>query len=143
MARGIIDVTPEMLEEYILASQREGRQVSLQRLQADKDAPTLLMHGVNCLHQATAQLIGSNGHRRLLHQEGVAYTFRFGPALIFTTPNLADAKQPMLLAVQGEEFAFDEDVLTSMVTRLASDPVGQTLVFELMVRLFCFRSVSA
>ena len=111
----------------------------MQRLQADKDAPTSLKQGVNCLHQATAQLIGSNGHRRLLHQEGVAYTLRFGPALVFATPNLADAKQPMLLIVQGEEFAFDTDVVASyrdMVTRLAADPVGQTFVFELMMRLF-------
>ena len=47
----------------------------------------------------------------------------------------------MLLIVQGEEFAFDTDVVASyreMVTRLASDPVGQTLVFELMIRLFFF-----
>ena len=79
---------------------------------------------MNCLHQATAQLIGSNGHRRLLHQEGVAYTLRFGPALVFATPNVADAKQPMLLIVQGEEFAFDTDVVASyreMVARLASN----------------------
>ena len=141
MARAIIDITPEKLEEYMLTSEREGRPVSLQRLQADKDAPTSLRQGVNCLHQATAQLIGSNGHRRLLQQEGVAYTLRFGPALVFATPNLADAKQPMLLIVQGEEFAFDTDVVASyreMVTRLASDPVGQTLVFELMIRLFFF-----
>ena len=57
----------------------------------------------------------------------------------WATPNLADAKQPMVLIVQGEEFAFDTDVVASyreMVTRLASDPVGQTLVFELMIRLF-------
>ena len=139
VARAIADITPEKLEEYMLTSEREGRPVSLQRLQADKDAPTSLKQGVNCLHQATAQLIGSNGHRRLLHQEGVAYTLRFGPALIFTTPNLADAKQPMLLIVQGEEFAFDTNVVASyreMVTRLASDPVGQTFVFEFMMRLF-------
>ena len=48
----------------------------------------------------------------------------------------------MLLIVQGEEFAFDTDVVASyreMVTRLASDPVGQTLVFELMIRLFFVR----
>ena len=51
----------------------------------------------------------------------------------------------MLLIVQGEEFAFDTDVVASyreMVTRLASDPVGQTLVFELMIRLFFFCAYS-
>ena len=93
-----------------MASKREGRPVSLQRLQTDKDAPTSLREGMNCLHQATPQLIGSNGHRRLLHQEGVAYTLRFCSALIFATPNIADAKQPMLFIFPGEEHSFDADV---------------------------------
>ena len=41
--------------------------------------------------------------------------------------------------VQGEEFGFEDEVTESyrdMVGRLARDPVGQTLVFELMIRLF-------
>ena len=54
MARAIADSTPEKLEEYMLTSEREGRPVSLQRLQADKDAPASLRQGVNCLHQTTA-----------------------------------------------------------------------------------------
>ena len=139
LARNVLDVTPEMIEQYILQGQREGRTPSLHRIQADKDAPELLRKAMSSLHQATASLVGSSGHRRLLQQEGVAYTLRFGPALVFLTPNLADTKQPLLLVVQGEEFRFDEDVTESyrdMVARLARDPVGQTLVFELMVRLF-------
>ena len=35
--------------------------------------------------------MGSDGHRKLLQREGVAYTLRYGPALVFTTPNIADA----------------------------------------------------
>ena len=53
-----------------------------------------------------------------------------------------DAKQPLLLVVQGEDFSFGEKddglnyMYREMVERLARDPVGQTLVFELMIRLF-------
>ena len=86
--------------------------------------------------------MGSDGHRKLLQREGVAYTLRYGPALIFTTPNLADNKQPLLLIVQGEPVEFDADVGNSyreMTERLAADPVGQAIVFELMMRLFFTR----
>ena len=68
----------------------------------------------------------------------------FGPPVIFCTPNLADNKQPLLLVVQGEEIRLDESMLEGsdlpryrdMMRRLARDPVGQTRVFELMMRLF-------
>ena len=41
--------------------------------------------------------------------------------------------------MQDEEFRFDQDIETSykeMTERLAKDPVGQCIVFELMMRLF-------
>lgn len=69
----------------------------------------------------------------------MAYTLRYGPALCFLTPNLADSRQQLLLVVQGEEFRLEEDVSTTyreMAERLARDPAGQTFVFELMIRLF-------
>ena len=59
--------------------------------------------------------------------------------MLFVTPNLADTKQPLLLVVQGEEFSFDASVTASyreMTQRVARDPVGQAIVFELMIRLF-------
>ena len=59
--------------------------------------------------------------------------------MVFTTPNLADTKQPLLLIVQGEEFVLDQDLQVpyrEMVQRVAADPVGQAIVFELMIRLF-------
>ena len=63
----------------------------------------------------------------------------FGPPLIFVTPNIADTKQPLLLIVQGEEFILGADVTASyreMTQRVARDPVGQAIVFELLIRLF-------
>ena len=68
----------------------------------------------------------------------------FGAPLIFTTPNLADNKQVLLLEVQGfkvhldatKDVAEDLPKYRDMMCRLARDPVGQTVVFELIMRLF-------
>ena len=68
----------------------------------------------------------------------------FGPSVHFCTPDLADTKQQLLLVVEGVEVRLDAseldpDVLPKyrdMLQRLARDPVGQTLVFELVMRLF-------
>ena len=73
----------------------------------------------------------------------------FGPPLIFCTPNLADTKQPLLLVVQGVPVALDESIRLApelpkyreMLRRVAADPVGQTVVFELMMRLFLLHAV--
>ena len=111
----------------------------MQSLLSDKEVPQQFRRAMSALHQSTSNLVGSNGHRQLLQQEGVAYTLRYGPALCFLTPNLADSRQQLLLVVQGEEFRLEEDVSTTyreMAERLARDPAGQTFVFELMIRLF-------
>ena len=138
-ARAVADVTPEMLSEAMVKNQKSGGQASIHSLLADKDLPKQVHTALTSMHQPTASVVGSDGHRRLLQKEGVAYTLRFGPALDFITPNLADTKQPLLLIVQGEEFRLDEPVphtYREMVQRLASDPVGQAFVFDLMMRLF-------
>ena len=136
-------ITPKMIEDAMLRQEQTSKgKTSLQSILADKDLPSQLRTALTSLHQATASLVGSDGHRKLLQREGVAYTLRYGPALIFTTPNLADNKQPLLLLVQGEPVEFDADVGNSyreMTERLAADPVGQAIVFELMMRLFFIR----
>ena len=141
--RACADITPAMLSEVQLKheqQQQEGKaKTSVRSLLADKDLPKQVKTALTSLHQATASLVGSDGHRKLLHKEGVAYTLRYGPPLEFVTPNLADTKQPLLLLVQGMEFHFDADTNTAyreMVQRVAADPVGQAIVFELMIRLF-------
>ena len=94
---------------------------------------------MRCIDESTSNLPGSDGHRRLLHREGIAYTLRFGPPLIFVTPKLADTKNPLLLIVQGEEFRMHDECrmqFKEMAERLAADPVGQSIVFDLMIRLF-------
>ena len=133
-------VTPKMLEETMLRSEQCSKgKTSIHSILADKDLPSQLRSALTSLHQATASLVGSDGHRKLLQREGVAYTLRYGPALVFNTPNLADNKQPLLLIVQGVPVDLDADIANSyreMTERLAGDPVGQAIVFELMISLF-------
>ena len=138
-AQASAQVTPTMLEEAMIKSEERGGRISVQSLLAGKDLPHQLRTAFTSLHQATASLIGSDGHRRLLQKEGVAYTLYAGPPMIFTTPNLADTKQPLLLLVQGQEVRLDQDLQVpyrEMVQRVAADPIGQAIVFELMIRLF-------
>jgi len=93
---------------------------------------------VHAMHQSTANVIGSNGHRRLLQKEGVAYTLAFAAPLVFTTVNPADTKQPLLLVVQGGTLHLEQPLpsFREMTERLASDPAGQAFVFELLIRTF-------
>ena len=121
MSRAAADVTPKMIEEAQLKCQQGSGKVSLQGLLSDKDLPKQVRAAFTSLHQATASLVGSDGHRRQLRGEGEAYTLRFGPPLQFVTPNLADTKQPLLLIVQGEEFRFDRDVDPPRRSRAGQD----------------------
>merc|ERR1712077_84291 len=127
MGRAVQDITPEMLSEFILLEQmdqsKEGRR-SVQSLLADKSVPASLKRAIDAMHESTAGVIGSDGHRRLNRREGVAYTLFFGAPLVFATPNLADTRQPLLRVVQGEPFDLrvereDEPAYREMTQRLA------------------------
>ena len=141
-ARRMQNLTPEIIQQAMITMHEKGKKVTMQGLLSDQDVPELLKTALSSMQRCTSGVIGSNGHRKLLHREGIAYTLRFGPPLLFVTPNLADTKQPLLLVVQGEEFHFGENEgdfdhsYKEMVQRLARDPTGQTMVFELMIRLF-------
>ena len=133
------DVTEVQLKHEQQQQQGKGK-TSVRSLLADKDLPKQVRTALTSLHQATASLGGSDGHRKLLHREGVAYTLRYRPPLEFVTPNLADTKQPLLLLVQGVEIQFDADTSTAYretVQRVAADPLGHAIVFELMTALLC------
>ena len=139
-ARRVKDLTPEAMAEAV----RVSGGGSLQAVASNANVPQLVRDALNCMQQATAQVLGTDGHRRLCRHEGHAYMTLFGPPLIFTTPNLADTKQPLLLIVQGFEVRLDDSLkdddtlpkYRDMLRRVAADPLGQTVVFELMMRLF-------
>ena len=118
---------------------------------ANKNVPQVVREALNAMQMAFADVVGTDGHRRLCRHEGVAYMTRFGPPVHFCTPNLADTKQRLLLVVEGVEVRLDARELDSdvlpryrdMLQRLARDPGGQTLVFEIVMRLFFIHVLAA
>ena len=69
--------------------------------------PKIMRDALNAMQMATADVVGTDGHRRVCRHGGHAYIALFGPPLVFCTPNLADGKFPLLLIVQGEEVRLD------------------------------------
>lgn len=140
-AAEVRDLTPELLPDAARLSVASGGTKSSI---SNKSASPLVREALSTIQMAFADVMGTDGHRRQCRFEGVAYMSLFGTPVIFCTPNLADTKQLLLLVVQGVEIQLDEAALASvelpryrdMMRRLATDPVGQTRVFERMMRLF-------
>ena len=140
-ASKVRNLSPELLAESArLATAGDD----LRTIAANHGTPQLVRDALNMMQMASAHVLGTDGHRRLCRHEGNAYTVLFGPPLIFCTPNVADGKQCLLLVAQNEKVFLDytldeQDVIPKyrdMMVRLAKDPVGQTQVFHLIMRLF-------
>ena len=86
----VADLTPQMLSDVMIKAEQKQGSRTIQGVLADDDVPKQVKTALNSLQQSTANLLGSDGHRKLLQREGVAYTLRFGPPVVFVTPNLAD-----------------------------------------------------
>ncbi|CAE7805362.1 unnamed protein product, partial [Symbiodinium sp. CCMP2592] len=109
---------------------------SVEQLLSNSLVPANVKEALRAMHLASAAVVGT---------DGVAYMETFGPPLMFVTPNPADTQHPLLLVIQGEEVDLGEvtpemerdlPAYREMLRRLAADPVGQTLQFELLMRLF-------
>ena len=131
-------------ETLAQAARSVGGKQGLQSLLQSQDVPAVIKDALNAMQMAMAHVIGTDGHRRLCRHEGAAYMETFGPPLIFTTPNPADTQQPLFLIAQGQQIRLDahgdyQDELPKyrdMMRRVAQDPVSQTVMFELLIRLF-------
>ena len=140
-AEKVRHLTPDTLASSARLAVGSG---GIKAMVANKQVPQLVREALNVMQTAFADVLGTDGHRRLCRHEGVAYMTLFGPPVIFCTPNLADTKQVLLLVVQGVDVRLDDTELDGveltryrdMMQRLARDPVGQTRVFELLMRLF-------
>jgi hypothetical protein len=117
---------------------------------ACKDVPDRVKLVIKHLLVCMSHVVGSNAHRTYLRHVNVSYTLLFGPPLVFTTPNIADTRQPMmsLLYENGsvarwhllEEHDPEMPAMQEMLRRVASDPVSQAVLFDEMMRLF-FRHI--
>ena len=118
---------------------------SIQQLLQKSDVPSNVKDSLQAMQNASANVLGTDGHRRLCRHEGVAYMEAFGPPLIFLTPNVADMQHPLILVVQGEEVDLGEvrpemdpslPKYRDIMRKIAQDPVAQTVQFEFLMRLF-------
>ena len=111
-AEKVRHLTPEALASS--ARLAAGGGGGIKAILANKHVPQLVREALNAMLMAFADVLGTDGHRRLCRHEGVAYMQLFGPPIIFCTPNLADTKQLLLLIVQGEELRLDDDDLVGV-----------------------------
>ena len=118
---------------------------TMEQLLSNAAIPQSVKDALQAMRGASATVIGTDGHRRYCRHEGVAYMETFGPPLIFLTPNVADTQHPLLLVVQGHAIDLGDvspqlsealPKYREMLRRIAQDPVGQTVQFEFLMRLF-------
>ena len=60
------------------------------------DVPQNLKTALRSLQLATQDVVGTDGHRRLLRHEGVAYSLAFGSPLVFSTCRFSDCARHLL-----------------------------------------------
>ena len=95
----LLKLSPEVFRDAMLDVAQNG---DGQGSSEKKDKPAALKTALRALLLATSEVLGSDGHRRLLRHEGVSYSLCFGPPFTFLTPNLADKLMPMLLLANGQ-----------------------------------------
>ena len=142
-AKTIAGLSAEKLAQAARVTKDTGG--TLEQMLHNKSVPKEVKDAVQAMHGASSTVLGTDGHRRYCRHEGVAYMETFGPPLIFLTPNVADTQHPLLLVVQGEELDLGRVTgdmhntlpkYRDMIRRLAQDPAGQVIQFELLMRLF-------
>ena len=97
----LLKLSPELFRDAMLDVAKNG---DGQGSADQKDKPAALKTAIRALLLSTSEVLGSDGHRRLLRHEGVSYSLCFGPPFIFLTPNLADKLMPTLLLANGQCF---------------------------------------
>ena len=95
----LLNLSPEVFRDAMLDVAQNG---DGQGSSEKKNKPAALKTALRALLLATSEVLGSDGHRRLLRHEGVSYSLCFGPPFTFLTPNLADKLMPMLLLANGQ-----------------------------------------
>ena len=123
-----------------------GKGAGVKEALASSSVPDGVKQALRCMLICNSSIVGSDAHRTVLRHVNTSYRVLFGPPLVFTTPNIADAKNlVMSLLYEGapvckwrllEEDAPDMPSAEDMLRRVAKDPVSQAEVFNLMMELF-------
>eukprot|EP00959_Pyramimonas_sp_CCMP1952_P231375 4836244-Pyramimonas_sp.AAC.1 len=96
----------------------------------------------------TSEVLGSDGARAKLRHEQNGFALMFGGAGGFLTPNVADVRSPILLALHAAggcetravdllAEAPDMPSARKMLQIVAQDPVAQARFFIFSMQLFC------
>ena len=96
------------------------------------------------------RVVGSNGYRIACRHEFSAYTIFWGAPLIFCTPNIADNRNFAILLTQDRSVNLDIDADMDLAIRyeelrlrVVNDPVGQSIIVHLFLKLFVLHILGA
>ena len=96
------------------------------------------------------KVVGSNGYRIACRHEFSAYTIFWGAPLIFCTPNIADNRNFAILLTQNRSVNLDKDADIDLAIRyeelrlrVVNDPVGQSIIVRLFLKLFVLHILGA
>ena len=135
-----------------------GKNAGLREIFGNPKVSARVKAAMSNLMLCMSNVVGSNAHRTTLRHINTSYNFLFGPPLVFTTPNVADTRNPLMNVFYQNQFlkswplfndANESDTWrelekhapsmpsrSDMLRRVARDPVGQAMVFDVMVKLF-------
>ena len=96
------------------------------------------------------KVVGSNGYRIVCRHDCSAYTILWGAPLIFCTPNIADDRNVAILLPQIRSVNLDKDADIDLAIRyeelrlrVVNDPVGQSIIVRLFLKLFVLHILGA
>jgi hypothetical protein len=69
-----------------------GKNAGFKEILSSPSVPERVKRVVKHLMVCMGQVVGSNAHRTYLRHVNKSYCLRFGPPLVFTTPNVADTR---------------------------------------------------
>ena len=118
----------------------------------DENVDVALKRAIGGVLQATASIMGTEGHRSQIRLRGHAAGWHYGTAHLFVTPNLADVRSPLLLqlhlqsldgtiedctvALNWQSEVPDMPTAAAMRAIVALDPVSQARFFAFMMDVF-------
>ena len=139
-------------EHLLKAMALHGERADIRELIRSPDVDVSLKKALASVLAASANILGTEGHRSQIRLRGHAAGWHYGTTHLFATPNLADSRAPMFLQlhlqdVQGQVEEFQVNLnwdleepslpsLPAMRRALAADPVSQARFFHKMMLLF-------
>ena len=96
MKKVLEDLGPLHTEELYEALGHLGKNAGLREVFASPDVSERVKGAMRNLMLCMKNVVGSNAHRTTLRHINTSYKFLFGPPLVFTTPNIADTRNPVM-----------------------------------------------